>query len=272
MPSDVELVICSHARRPFNHHDCLRQGGATWPRSPRCNIVRVRGARRFLCCGVVDVQDRLRLSRSIAELHSARLTMQALRVCTHAARATRAIPRTARVGTRSLSTGPSSSSDQPRPVPWFIDPSEAGPSQPKFQPIRPTPVHPLPTEISETHPITALHAQLLESPHLEPAFLLVRDPIPTEVGPPLPLAAPRGRRQRGRTYFGEGVSDDVGGLWRWIVIAQVKEGSEKRGAIESVARVVRRAVSCGCLSIRCYAKQEGCLFSFLLQTHRCSYL
>ncbi|EKM55900.1 uncharacterized protein PHACADRAFT_256835 [Phanerochaete carnosa HHB-10118-sp] len=32
------------------------------------------------------------------------------------------------------------------------------------------------------------------------------------------------------------------GVWRWIVVAQVKEGSENRGAIESVARVVRKSL------------------------------
>jgi ribosomal silencing factor RsfS len=33
-----------------------------------------------------------------------------------------------------------------------------------------------------------------------------------------------------------------GGLWSWVVVAQVKEGTENRGAIESVVRVIRKTL------------------------------
>ncbi|KZT67793.1 hypothetical protein DAEQUDRAFT_728791 [Daedalea quercina L-15889] len=73
-------------------------------------------------------------------------------------------------------------------------------------------------------------------------MLRVREPIPTALGPPLPDSPPKGRRKRGRTYAGEGVYDRAGGIWSWIIVAQVKEGTEKRGAIESVVRVVRKVL------------------------------
>ncbi len=58
-----------------------------------------------------------------------------------------------------------------------------------------------------------------------------------------------------------GIPDNSGGLWRWVVMAQVsccccsslpaksknglqvKEGTEKRGALQSVFRLVRKEVS-----------------------------
>ncbi|KDQ59567.1 hypothetical protein JAAARDRAFT_127153, partial [Jaapia argillacea MUCL 33604] len=51
------------------------------------------------------------------------------------------------------------------------------------------------------------------------------------------------KRTRGRVDGGRGVLEDVGGgIWNWVVIAQVKEGTEKRGAIESVVRLVRKTL------------------------------
>lgn len=168
-------------------------------------------------------------------------------------------------------------SSMPRPnppptvVPWFLDPSEQSaeetirkPSQdPHASSSIARPSHPpLPADLPTTSVLGQLYDLLKTSPHLEPGTLLVREPIPTADGPPLPAAAPKGRRQRGRTYFGEGVKLEgleSGGLWNWIMVAQVcvacsfqilslnislqvKAGTEKRGAIESVVRLVRKAV------------------------------
>ncbi|KAI0956802.1 hypothetical protein AcW1_005395 [Taiwanofungus camphoratus] len=155
---------------------------------------------------------------------------------------------------RSLATA-SSSSSPVTPLPWFVDPSESSsaprqtpsthlqrPTPPHLRPTASEPLPPLPASISIDSPIARLHAALSTSPHLEPGMLLVREPIPTSVGPPLPDAAPKGRRKRGRTNAGEGVFDTSGGIWSWIVVAQVKEGTEKRGAIESVVRIVRKTL------------------------------
>ncbi|KAI0373298.1 hypothetical protein BV20DRAFT_938103 [Pilatotrama ljubarskyi] len=142
----------------------------------------------------------------------------------------------------------SSSSAPASPLPWFVDPAEEEPTPSPYARHVPTPhapskpVAPLPSAIPPDHPIARLHAELKTSPHLEPGTLLVREPIPTANGPPLPAAAPKGRRKRGGTYAGESVSEDVGGIWEWLVIAQVKEGTENRGAIESVIRTVRKAL------------------------------
>lgn len=135
---------------------------------------------------------------------------------------------------RSLSSIPSSSQN-PNPIPWFIDPAEAPPPKPTQSstqlpqtPSKPVAhlieLAPLPSNIPPTSPLVLLHAQLKTSPHLEPGTLLIREPIPTAVGPPLPHAMPKGRRKRGRTYVGEGLSESLvgnSGIWSWIVLAQV---------------------------------------------------
>ncbi|KAL4253941.1 hypothetical protein ABKN59_003100 [Abortiporus biennis] len=150
---------------------------------------------------------------------------------------------------RFLSSIPASSSSA---TPWFIDPAEAVPKpiERKHQPTpllstaRDVPIAPLPAEIPATSPIALLHDALRSSPHLEPGTLLVREPIPTTPGPPLPRALPKGKKRRGGTYFGEGLSESLGSpsLWNWVVIAQVKEGTEKRGGIEAVYKAVRKVL------------------------------
>lgn len=134
---------------------------------------------------------------------------------------------------RHLSAGPSSSSSssssRSTPIPWFIDPSDVhSPSRPS---LRPSTLHlkspstalaPLPPSIPPTSIISRLHTALSASPHLEPGALLVREPIPTEIGPPLPDASPKGRRKRGRTYAGEGLQEGTSGIWSWIILAQVR--------------------------------------------------
>lgn len=154
--------------------------------------------------------------------------------------------------TRALSTATSASSH----APWFVDKTPLHRQLPPHLPASNEP-YPLPAGIPSA--IRELHAALKSSPHLEPSELLVCEPIPTPPGPPLPDAMPRGRRQRGRTYVGEGIlSGLTGNIWNWIVVAQVgviilcylhqltciqvKEGTEGRGAIEAVVRVVRKSV------------------------------
>jgi hypothetical protein len=140
------------------------------------------------------------------------------------------------------------------PLPWFVDPEDPPALPPrtgynlpphlaKQEAAAPAP---LPDSVPEH--LKLLHRQLSKSPHLETSTLLVCPPPSMPIGPGLPPRPPRGaRRLRGGTYSGEGIpmADDVGGgngLWRWWVVAQVKRGTENRGAIESVIRVVRKTV------------------------------
>lgn len=200
--------------------------------------------------------------------------MQAVRLSSRsAARFKHGVPLTL---TRALST-PSSSSEPSSAFqhrqPWFVDDSEpiyATPrpqstrNSPAFSPLLPSLPPTIPDELKE------LHSALALSPHLEPSALVVRRPLPTPPGPPpLEEQLPKGRRKRGRTYVGEGVRVGngllEGGIWSWVVLAQVrtndsitsswlvnklpvcciqvKEGTENRGAIESVVRIVRKTVS-----------------------------
>ena len=107
------------------------------------------------------------------------------------------------------------------PLPWFMDPADVAPKRPQRQPRHVLPLAPLPAAISPESAIGRLHATLSTSPHLEPGTLLVREPISTANGPPIPQAVPKGRRNRGRTYAGEGIPDPGAGIWNWIVVAQV---------------------------------------------------
>lgn len=122
-----------------------------------------------------------------------------------------------RCSTRYLSSVPPlavTSTSYPR-VPWFIDSSE----EPLTQPASQKEALPLPPGVPAA--LQSLHAQLIQSPYLEPSKLLVRDPIPQPPGPPLPISTPRGRRKRGATYVGEGLLEP-GGLWNWVVLAQAR--------------------------------------------------
>lgn len=137
---------------------------------------------------------------------------------------------------RALSTpqSPSSSSSHSSsqaPTPWFVDDTEPLYATPRSLPsiVRPTPalsplLPPLPPSIPDE--IKTLHSALAYSPHLDLSSLLVSRPLPTPLGPPpLEDQLPKGRRKRGRTYVGEGVDAGTGlldgGIWSWIVIAQV---------------------------------------------------
>ncbi|KAG5727668.1 hypothetical protein E4T56_gene12260 [Termitomyces sp. T112] len=124
-------------------------------------------------------------------------------------------------------------------LPWFVD--EPLPSSSRSSLPRPAANVP---DIPENTPqiIKQLHTQLAQSPHLDPSTLMVSESIAPPPGPPLPLRAPQGKRKRGGTYAGESAYDIPGGIWNWVVMAQVKEGTENKGAIESVVRVVRKAL------------------------------
>ncbi|KAG6820609.1 hypothetical protein H0H93_014525 [Arthromyces matolae] len=121
-------------------------------------------------------------------------------------------------------------------LPWFVD-------EPLQQTVRPLVPRYVP-EIPENTPkiIKQLHSQLALSPHLELSTLSVSESVAPPPGPPLPFREPQGRRRRGGTYAGESAYDVPGGIWNWVVTAQVKEGTENKGAIESVVRVIRKAL------------------------------
>ena len=119
------------------------------------------------------------------------------------------------LGHRQLSTATTATTGR---LPWFVDPT------PFVRQKAPHLIQNGPAPLPEGVPtiIKNLHAALKTSPHLDQSELLVCEPIATPPGPPLPDAIPRGRRKRGRTYAGEGVAAGmVGGLWNWIVLAQV---------------------------------------------------
>lgn len=116
---------------------------------------------------------------------------------------------------RALSTTPSA------PTPWFVDQDEETPTFNQ----RPTPPH-LPSEpyklpSSVPDAVRLLYNELSTSPYLEPSTLIAREPLQIPAGPPLPERKPRGKRRRGGTFAGESEIEESGGIWSWIVMAQV---------------------------------------------------
>ncbi|KAJ7632540.1 hypothetical protein FB45DRAFT_912729 [Roridomyces roridus] len=123
---------------------------------------------------------------------------------------------------------------------WFVD--SATTRAPRHLPPHLNLLDPPPVPEDAPQPIKDLHAQLIQSPLLDPTALLVSQPRSLPPGPALPHREPRGRRNRGGTYPGESAFEVPGSLWSWIVMAQVKEGTENKGSIESVVRVVRKTL------------------------------
>lgn len=112
-------------------------------------------------------------------------------------------------------------------LPWFIDGSKSKEQQPTLTPT--TAIPPVPQDAPEI--LKHLHSQLVLSPHLEKSALSIAPAIQPAPGPPLPLRSPHGRRKRGGTYAGVSAYDsDTGGLWSWVVSAQVSLSIKKRDA------------------------------------------
>ncbi|TEB35868.1 hypothetical protein FA13DRAFT_1810522 [Coprinellus micaceus] len=133
-----------------------------------------------------------------------------------------------------------SSTSSAAPIPWFVDP----------KPVERPPVHsplnkaalapPVPQEAPQL--LKDLQSELLQSPHLDLSTLVVCRAVPPPPGPALPERLPQGKRRRGGTIAGESSYDFTSGIWAWYVFAQVKEGTEGRGAVESVVRQVRKSL------------------------------
>ncbi|KXN82066.1 hypothetical protein AN958_03224 [Leucoagaricus sp. SymC.cos] len=133
------------------------------------------------------------------------------------------------------------------PTPWFVDQEYERP-WPSFSPrqlpphLNTTTLATVPVPEDAPTPVKLVHEALSRSPHLDLTTLVASRAVDPPPGPPLPLKAPQGRRKRGSTYGGESMFDVPGGIWSWTVMAQVKEGTENRGAIESVVRVIRKTL------------------------------
>ncbi|TFK76500.1 hypothetical protein BDN72DRAFT_831074 [Pluteus cervinus] len=133
----------------------------------------------------------------------------------------------------------------PAQTPWFVQDEEltkgfALRQNPPHLPPKDFGLQPPPRNAPEV--LKDLHALLAPSPLLETSTLIVTQPSEPPPGPPLPFRLPQGRRKRGGTYAGESEFEVPGGIWNWILMAQVKEGTENRGAIESVVRTVRKSL------------------------------
>ncbi|KAG8954028.1 hypothetical protein FRC04_001012 [Tulasnella sp. 424] len=93
--------------------------------------------------------------------------------------------------------------------------------------------------------LQALYTQLQTSPFLEHDYIRISAPVAKPSPPPGFFRAPKGRRRRGGTDHGEGLGAGLephGQLWSWLLLLQVKEGTEGRGAVEYVAKLARNLI------------------------------
>jgi hypothetical protein len=102
----------------------------------------------------------------------------------------------------------------------------------------------LPEDLPEY--LVALHQHLSQSPLLAPSTLRISKPSSfktrtTTNDLTLPYSRAKGRRRRGVHDAGESVGEPDD-MWSWYVLAEVKEGTEGRGAIETVIRNAQREV------------------------------
>ncbi|KAL5636105.1 hypothetical protein ACGC1H_004800 [Rhizoctonia solani] len=126
-------------------------------------------------------------------------------------------------------------------VPWFMKEQTHPTKTTATANVPQTDNGALPNDLPE-HLIT-LHNHLLHSPLLgsaprvcKPGSLQSRNPN-NDIA--LAYSRPKGRRRRGVLDAGESVGEPDD-MWSWYVIAQVKEGTEGRGAIESVIRSAQK--------------------------------
>lgn len=134
--------------------------------------------------------------------------------------------------------------------PWFIDEDEEPlPSTSRVQGrgfVRSQEeVKPLPPGVPGY--LKRAHSHLAQSPLLDLSTLTVSKPLPSEfqaiVDLPLNIPTRRLPRIEREMWPGRGIEVGMsGGIWDWVLVAQVKEGTERRGAIESIAFEVRNMV------------------------------
>jgi len=134
--------------------------------------------------------------------------------------------------------------------PWFVDedeeavPSTSHAQGPGF--VRPqVEVKPLPPGVPDY--LKRAHSHLTQTPLLDLSTLTVSKPLPSEFQPivdlPTNVRVLRLPRMEREMWPGRGIEVGMsGGIWDWVLVAQVKEGTEGRGAIESVAFGVRNMV------------------------------
>jgi len=127
-------------------------------------------------------------------------------------------------------------------VPWFITPEHEEFDEEDLTPKAPVKAPPIPEDVPEH--IRELHTALSTSPYLDRSQLLVTRPIAPLPAPPAPPRPVHGRRRRrGGNDFGEGIDGldmSTMGIWNWYVLAQVKAGTEIKGAINNVLKDIRQ--------------------------------
>ncbi|KAG9126555.1 hypothetical protein FRC07_003009 [Ceratobasidium sp. 392] len=134
--------------------------------------------------------------------------------------------------------------DSENNTPWFMrDESHADDAtQPPLNEVPRIGNQTLPADLPEH--LATLHRHLSQSPLLAPFTLRICKPSSirsrtTTDDLTLPYSRIKGRRRRGVHDAGESVGEPDD-MWSWYVIAEVKEGTEGRGAIETVIRNAQR--------------------------------
>lgn len=141
-------------------------------------------------------------------------------------------------------------------TPWFVSPEDNVFEEHQQVPST-SQILPIPEDVP-AH-LRTLHSQLCLLPYLETSSLRIIRPLEPLPAPPLPFMRTRGsRRKRGGTDAGVGIDMPSYGVWNWFVLAQVcvsatstlrdlkctqvKEGTERKGSINTVVHAVHKKV------------------------------
>jgi len=134
------------------------------------------------------------------------------------------------------------------PTPWFVD-EETGSSAVPEQSDLANRKHekqavarhlPLPNNLPNY--LRELHAHLITLPLLDSVSVVCTSSRDFSLEDSLPALRPHGKRKRGGYSYGSDGVGDPPPIWEWILEADLKEGAEKRGAVEAVLRSVTKVV------------------------------
>lgn len=130
-------------------------------------------------------------------------------------------------------------------TPWFVDETDeprsatSGISKPEEDELGLVSSLSPPPPATAPAPLHALHSHLRSLPIIHSVSVLEATAfhnLRTSNGADLPAQRPHGKRRRGGSNVGGVGVEDPPPAWDWVLQAEVKDGAEKRGAVNAVLR------------------------------------
>jgi len=137
------------------------------------------------------------------------------------------------------------------PTPWFVDEETDSSVVPEQSDLanrkhegRAVARHVPPPNNIPNH-LRELHAHLITLPLLDSVSVVCASSRDISLEDSLPARRPHGKRKRGGSSYGSDGVGDPSPIWEWILEADLKEGAEKRGAVEAVLRSATKTLAEG---------------------------